>query len=50
VFVRLRHRHYKGLYRVGALWLYVNRGTGFWGPPLRFGVPAEVTALRLKRA
>src|SRR4051812_46114969 len=29
VFVRLRHKYYKGLYRVGALWLYVSRGTGY---------------------
>jgi uncharacterized protein len=50
VFVRWKHRYYKGLYRVGKLWIYVNRGTGFWGPPLRFGVPAEITLLELKRA
>jgi uncharacterized protein len=50
VFVRWKHRYYKGLYRVGTLWLYVNRGTGFWGPPLRFGVPAEITLVELKRA
>ena len=28
--------------------IYVNRGTGYWGPPLRLGVPAEITLLRLK--
>ena len=24
-----------GLHRVGRTWLYVNRGTGYWGPPSR---------------
>lgn len=43
-------RYYKGLNRHGAMWVYVNRGTGYWGPPLRAGVPAEVTLLILRRA
>ncbi len=42
-------RYYKGLNRHGAMWLYVNQGTGYWGPPLRAGVPAEITLLILKR-
>jgi uncharacterized protein len=25
----------------------VNSGTGYWGPPNRFGVPAEITRIRL---
>lgn len=36
-----------GLHRVRGLWLYVSRGTGYWGPPNRFGVPAEITRIRL---
>jgi predicted MPP superfamily phosphohydrolase len=36
-----------GLYRLGDLWLYVSRGTGYWGPPKRFGAPSEITHLRL---
>lgn len=43
-------RYYRGLNRHGSLWIYVNQGTGYWGPPLRAGVPAEVTLLVLKRA
>jgi predicted MPP superfamily phosphohydrolase len=27
--------------------IYVSRGTGFWGPPMRVMAPAEVTVLRL---
>jgi len=48
--VRLTHRYYKGLHRFRRLWIYVSRGTGYWGPPLRFGVPGEVTRIRLRRA
>jgi predicted MPP superfamily phosphohydrolase len=37
----------KGLYRYKKLWLYVNRGTGYWGPPNRMGVPSEITLIEL---
>ena len=37
-----------GLYTVGASSLYVSRGTGFWGPPLRVGAPAEITEIVLR--
>jgi predicted MPP superfamily phosphohydrolase len=36
-----------GLYRLKNLWIYVSRGTGYWGPPNRFGVPSEITRIRL---
>ena len=36
-----------GLGRFDRTWLYVSRGTGTWGPPLRTGVPAEITELEL---
>lgn len=36
-----------GLNRLKNLKVYVSRGTGYWGPPNRFGVPAEITRLRL---
>jgi predicted MPP superfamily phosphohydrolase len=36
-----------GLYRREDLCVYVSRGTGYWGPPNRFGVPGEITRLRL---
>jgi predicted MPP superfamily phosphohydrolase len=39
-----------GLHRVGRTWLYVNRGTGYWGPPSRLGVHGEITVLELRRA
>jgi predicted MPP superfamily phosphohydrolase len=40
----------KGLHRVGRTWLYVNRGTGYWGPPSRLAVGGEITVIELKRA
>jgi len=36
-----------GLYRLQNLRVYVSRGTGYWGPPNRFGVPSEITRVRL---
>jgi uncharacterized protein len=37
-----------GLTRVGRTWLYVTRGVGFWGPPVRVGAPPEITLLTLR--
>ncbi len=39
-----------GLHRVGKTWLYVNRGTGYWGPPTRLAVGGEITVVELRRA
>ena len=36
-----------GLHRLGELWVYVSRGTGYWGPPKRLGAPSEITRLTL---
>ena len=41
-------RHVAGLYRRGESQLYVSRGTGFWGPPVRLLAPAEITLLVLR--
>ena len=45
--VRATHPYTAGLHKHDGTWIYVNRGTGYWGPPLRIGVPSEVTVLRL---
>jgi predicted MPP superfamily phosphohydrolase len=45
--VRMTTRFVAGLYRVGDSQLYVSRGTGFWGPPMRVLAPAEVSVLVL---
>jgi len=49
-FVGLAHPFTAGLDKWEDMWVYVNRGTGYWGPPLRLGIPSEVTALTLRRA
>jgi uncharacterized protein len=48
--VRLVVPFVAGLYRVGASALYVSRGSGFWGPPIRLFAPAEITELTLRSA
>lgn len=49
-FVPLQQPFVAGLNRMGALWVYTSRGTGYWGPPKRFGAPSEITRVRLVRA
>jgi uncharacterized protein len=46
-FVRLQQPFTAGLDRLQTLWVYTSRGTGYWGPPKRFGAPSEITHLRL---
>jgi uncharacterized protein len=46
-FVRFQQPFTAGLHRLGALWVYVSRGTGYWGPPKRLGAPSEITRLTL---
>src|SRR6266436_7911985 len=48
--VRLFQPFVAGLHRLEAMWLYVSRGTGYWGPPLRLCAPAEITLIQLVRA
>jgi hypothetical protein len=49
-FVRFWQPFTAGLHRLGRLWVYVSRGTGYWGPPKRLGAPSEITRLRLVAA
>jgi predicted MPP superfamily phosphohydrolase len=48
--VPLQQPFVSGLHRLGKLLVYVSRGTGYWGPPNRFGAPSEITLLTLERA
>ena len=50
LFVRFQQPFTAGLHRLNELWVYVSRGTGYWGPPNRFGAPSEITRLRLVSA
>lgn len=46
-FVPMQQPYTAGLNRLGRLWVYTSRGTGYWGPPKRFGAPSEITRVRL---
>jgi len=45
--VHLAQPYVQGLHDHEGTMLYVSSGTGFWGPPMRLAVPAEITELRL---
>lgn len=49
-FVRFQQPFTAGLHRLQQLWVYTSRGTGYWGPPVRFCAPSEITRLRLVAA
>ncbi|WDZ95315.1 metallophosphoesterase [Herbaspirillum sp. WKF16] len=46
-FVPLQQPYVAGLKRMQRLWVYVSRGTGYWGPPKRLLAPSEITRVRL---
>jgi predicted MPP superfamily phosphohydrolase len=48
--VQLQQPYVAGLHRRGEAQIYVSRGTGYWGPPMRLGAPAEITEIRLESA
>jgi hypothetical protein len=45
-----QHGLLAGHYQLGATQLYVSRGCGYWGPPVRLGAPLEITRVTLRRA
>ncbi|TGN14599.1 metallophosphoesterase [Leptospira ilyithenensis] len=50
IVIYLAQKFVAGLHRYKEMWLYVSRGTGYWGPPLRLGAPSEITKLTLRKA
>ncbi|MBP5202790.1 metallophosphoesterase [bacterium] len=49
ILVKIFNRYLAGLYELeGGAKLYVSRGTGAWGPPVRFGATPEITLIELK--
>ena len=51
LFVHSDQTYNRGLYKIEdtQTQLYVNQGTGFWGPPMRLGTQCEISVLKLKR-
>jgi len=47
--VGLQQPFVAGLHRLERMAIYVSRGTGYWGPPMRLGAPAEITRIELTR-
>jgi len=46
--VELQQPYISGLHQhTKELQIYVNKGTGFWGPPMRLGASAEITEITL---
>jgi predicted MPP superfamily phosphohydrolase len=48
--VRLSQPFLAGLHRREGSQIYVSRGTGYWGPPMRLACPAEITEIVVRRA
>jgi uncharacterized protein len=46
--VRLQQPYIRGLHRLRDTQIYISCGTGFWGPPMRLGAPAEITEIVLR--
>ncbi|GGJ92772.1 ser/threonine protein phosphatase [Pseudomonas matsuisoli] len=49
-FVRMQQPWVAGIHHLGKLTVYISRGTGYWGPPIRFAAPSEITRIRLVAA
>ncbi len=47
LFVKLDQPYVAGLHLHEGTTLYVSCGTGYWGPPMRLGAPAEITRIEL---
>ena len=39
-----------GLHNHEGTWIYVSKGTGYWGPPVRLGARSEITVVNLRNA
>ncbi len=47
--VKMVYKQWAGLYQKSGQYLYVNRGVGMTGPPIRIGVNPEITLITLKK-
>ncbi|MFB9726376.1 metallophosphoesterase [Haloechinothrix salitolerans] len=46
--VTLQQGAVAGMYQRGGTKMYVTRGAGFWGPPVRVGAPPDITIVELR--
>lgn len=49
ILIYLFQKFVAGLHQYKRTQLYVSRGTGYWGPPIRLGAPSEISVLKLER-
>lgn len=49
VLVKFAHKYYRGLNHHKQMQVYVNSGTGYWGPANRFGIGSEITLMTLNK-
>lgn len=47
ILAKTENKFLAGLYDVNGMKLYVSRGAGYWGPPLRFLAPSEITFIKI---
>jgi hypothetical protein len=50
ILIYLFQKFVSGFYKYKNTLLYVSKGTGYWGPPLRLGASPEITYFELKRS
>lgn len=43
----IANKFWHGLNRHGNMQVYVNAGTGYWGPPNRFAISSEISSIRI---
>jgi len=49
-FVPLQQPFVAGLHQHQSMQIYISRGTGYWGPPLRLGARSEISHIRLRQS
>jgi predicted MPP superfamily phosphohydrolase len=47
--VKMVYKYWAGLYKKAGQYLYVNRGVGMTGPPIRLGIKPEISLITLKK-
>ncbi|WP_216678656.1 metallophosphoesterase [Fluviispira sanaruensis] len=48
--IHLIQPFHPGLTMYQKMWVYVSRGTGYWGPPVRLDADSEITHISFERA